>query len=100
VVKTDGSAVSCDKLSLFDHLKNGPCIFGDNGSVALYVTVLRQTVDGNWENTLPYNEHWGIKMTYIAKDEIGEIRVNQPATFSNAALEELRALSQEQSASH
>lgn len=92
IVKTDGSAIACDKLSLFKDLKHGPCIFGDDGSIALYVTAVRNKLGGDWENSLPYDEDWGIEMTYVSKTDISEVRVSHPASFSGEVLAELKAL--------
>ena len=75
VRKKDGSALMSERLDNFAKAPFGPCIFGSDGSVALYVTDFKPAT-GDWERTGDAaTPDWGLPITYIPASEISEIEV-------------------------
>lgn len=75
VRKKDGTALMSERLADFAGELLGPCIFGSDGSIALYVTHFKASA-GDWEEIgAAATPDWGLPITYIAAAEIGEIEV-------------------------
>lgn len=74
VRKKDGSTVMCENLSAFKDAPFGPCLFGTDGSIALYVTDFRAG-GSDWETIDPNAPDWGASITYIPASEISEIEL-------------------------
>lgn len=75
VRKKDGSSLMSEKLSDFAKAPFGPCVFGSDGSIALYVTDFK-SLNGEWESIVDAaTPDWGQSITYIAASEISEIEV-------------------------
>ena len=75
VRKKDGSAVMCEKLGDFSEKPFGPCLYGHDGSVAVYVTSYRSAGGSDWLDIDPTDPKWGSMITYIPASEISEISV-------------------------
>jgi hypothetical protein len=75
VRKKDGSSLMSEKLSDFSEAPFGPCVFGSDGSIALYVTDFK-SLNSDWEKTVDgATPDWGQPITYVAASEISEIEV-------------------------
>lgn len=77
VRKSDGTLLLSEKLSDFEKAPFGPCLLGQDGSIALYVTHTK-TTQGEWEEQEPFDaehEDWGYTVTYIPASEVAEIRL-------------------------
>lgn len=75
VRKTDGSQVMCERLETHAKMPHGPCIYGPDGSVAIYVTQYRPASGGNWIKTSFADEVYGVALTYIPAQQIDEIEI-------------------------
>lgn len=78
VRKTDGSAVMCEILDAYKDLPHGPCLLGQDGSVALYVTHFRKSDENgaqSWQEISPLDEKTGALITYIPASKIDEIEI-------------------------
>ncbi|MEQ8747343.1 hypothetical protein [Pyruvatibacter sp.] len=75
VRKTSGKQLMCDDLKTWEYFPFGPCIYGEDGSIALYVTNVRQDATLDWFDIEPLDEGAGVAMTYIPADQISEIEV-------------------------
>jgi hypothetical protein len=75
VVKTDGSAVMCERLDDYKNEPFGPVVLGQDGSVALYVTSSRAAGTKEWIDSSPFYEDWGPEITIISASEISEVRI-------------------------
>lgn len=82
VVLKNGSSLMCNQLAMFKDAPMGPCLFGQDGSVAMYVTDIRRPADQDWtevEALDPNRPDWGYEMSFIPADEIARIDVTRPA---------------------
>lgn len=77
VVKRNGEHLMCQTLEDWNNAPIKGCLFGDDGSVALYVTARRSDPYSEWEQCNPDEGEWGKQMTYIPAAEISEIWTNQ-----------------------
>ncbi len=75
VRKTDGSAVMCDYLKTYEHLPHGPCCYGQDGSVSLYITHFRAPDGDKWDKADVKDEFYGVALTYIPASQITEIEL-------------------------
>lgn len=78
VRKTDGSQLMCHYLWQFENKPFGPCGFGEDGSVSMYVTCARSSASEEWVDTNyddPEFEEFGTALTYIPANQIAEIEV-------------------------
>lgn len=76
-----GRQLLCDDVRPFDNAPLGPCIFGPDGSIALYVTASRPKSTANWIELTPYDlakPGWGFDMTFIPAAEIERVRIMRP----------------------
>lgn len=86
VQKTDGTLLMCARSHEFEHLRNGPCVLGSDGSIALFVTDRRLPGETDWTARDVRNPVLGLKMTYVPVSEIAEIRFTLPTKVSASAL--------------
>ncbi len=75
VQKKNGETVMSEPLADFDEALFGPCIFGEDGSIAMYITDFRRSKDEDWEKTDPRDADWGAAVTIIPASEIAWVRV-------------------------
>lgn len=73
VRKTDGSQVRCWPLADFANERFGPCILGQDGSVALFITHFCTASDPTWIDDNPRTGQSGAAMTFIPVTQISEI---------------------------
>lgn len=74
VRRKDGTMVMCDRLDRFQMHRPGPCVFGPDGSVALYVTH-DCAPEGDWEECEHSDPEMGSLMTVIPAEEIATTHV-------------------------
>ncbi|MCU9850388.1 hypothetical protein OEZ60_20595 [Defluviimonas sp. WL0024] len=70
-----GRRLMCNDLSRFSCFSDGPCIFGEDGSVALFVTDRSEAGSEEWEEAELQDPAFGTALTYVPASEIEEIRV-------------------------
>lgn len=75
VRKKDGSQVMCADLWECKDLPFGPSIYGEDGSIALYVTAFRSGPSENWIDNDFEDTSYGVALTYIPAEQISEIEV-------------------------
>lgn len=76
VLKRDGTQLMCEALAEFANERFGPCIYGTDGSVALFVTHQLNAGDDDWQIlNHPAWAEWGTLLTYIPASEIAGISV-------------------------
>lgn len=76
VQKADGTLLMCQTPENFAHLRDGPCILGSDGSIALFVTHRRLPGCLDWEGRDVFDPVLGYAMTYVPASQIVEIRVD------------------------
>lgn len=84
-----GRTIVCDDTTRFTDLPFGPCTFGLDGSIALYVTAERKP-DGEWIEITDITEQGrGSKLTYVPASGVKriEIRYWDPAIERDEAEE-------------
>lgn len=74
-VLDDGSAVASDDIGRFARLPNGPCVFGADGSLALFITRFRESGSLEWTDLAVRDPGFGNVMTVLSADRIRERRV-------------------------
>lgn len=77
VKKRDGTILLCGKLHDFRKDPHGPCVFGADGSIAMYVTDFRLPDEEEYIKNDLRTEDGAVVITYIPADEISEIRIWQ-----------------------
>lgn len=76
VRRKDGTQLMCDQLERFAAFPAGPCRFGADGSVALYVTDTLSPGDQDWEpQDVTGPDDWGNLMTYVPAVEVAQLMV-------------------------
>lgn len=78
VITTNGTALMCRDLRPFAAYRDGPCILGEDGSVAMYVTDRYLPDATEWEEMDVYTTGRGAQITYVPASQIAQIRVHQP----------------------
>lgn len=76
-----GSRLMCDDLRRFQSAPLGPCLFGPDGSVALYVTDIRKQGEASWQSEAPFdpeNLWFGYNFTQLPATEIERVVVTRP----------------------
>lgn len=71
----------CERLADFEKKPMGPCVFGQDGSVLLYVTHRKSSANTDWEgdqNPETASPEWGCELTFVPANRVSEIRVNYP----------------------
>lgn len=75
VQKTDGTLLMCHHPENFAHLRDGPFILGEDGSVALFVTDRCCPGQAEWAPREVFDPVLGHEMTYVPAGQVGEIRI-------------------------
>lgn len=75
VRKKSGTDLMCDNLPSVRSLPHGPCIYGSDGSVTLYVTHFKKPGTDDWVGIERTDKAYGSSLTYIPASEISEIEV-------------------------
>ncbi|MGR3480679.1 hypothetical protein [Salipiger marinus] len=78
----DGRSLMCEELAKFNDAPMGPCLFGPDGSVALYVTDILKPGAEDWDQVEPFDPErssWGYELSLIPSSEIARIDVSRPA---------------------
>ncbi|MBW6506176.1 MAG: hypothetical protein K0B00_05415 [Rhodobacteraceae bacterium] len=79
VRRRDGRLLMCERLADFEKEPLGPCIYGSDGSVALFVTHERGPEDADWVETPdPADDRWGRLIACIPAAEIAAIYLRHP----------------------
>ena len=71
----DGAAVASDDIHRFKGLPNGPCVFGTDGALALFVTRFREPGSLEWTEVDVRDPGYGDVMTVFSADRIREKRL-------------------------
>lgn len=77
----NGNSLMCSELADFNDAPLGPCLFGPDGSIAMYVTDVLKADEENWvqiEPIPPDMPEWGYEMSFIPAAEIARIDVTRP----------------------
>lgn len=96
---TDGTRFMCARLSDFSKAPMGPCLLGQDGSVAMYVTDRMLPGATEWEEFQApgkVDPNWGYEMTFLAASQIAEVRICHP--LNPLASEEAELLARSQAA--
>jgi len=72
VLTRSGTTLECYPLGDFNETPNGPCVFGIDGSIALYVTHISDE-NGSRRETSKLSTSEGIRMTFVPAHEIVEV---------------------------
>lgn len=77
VHQTNGDVLRCGILHNFKDEPSGPCSFGEDGSVALYVTEFKKNGQTAFKSVQPksVDTYWGSKMTYVPAGKVEKIAV-------------------------
>jgi hypothetical protein len=73
LVLDDNSRVSSE-LGQFEDRAHGPCVFGDDGSVSMFVTGMQDAPGESWDDIDPSEMEGSTCMTYYPAQRIKEIR--------------------------
>ena len=80
VRRKDGVELMCERLADFAEAPHGPCIYGADDSIALYVTHQRGPGEAEWEEINPNADpDWGTLITFIPASEIAAIDARHPS---------------------
>ncbi len=83
VVKlTNGGSLMCNDLRPFYDAPLGPCLLGEDGSVALYVTDVRKASDSDWTEVVVFDSErpeWGYEMSFVPASQIALVDITRPA---------------------
>jgi len=77
----DGGRLMCSDLEPFYGAPMGPCMFGPDGSVGLYITDVWEAGDSEWTELSPFDPekpNWGYNMTIVPASEIARVQVRRP----------------------
>jgi hypothetical protein len=80
VRQKDGPTLMCDYLHSFESLPHGPCILGEDGSIALYVTHIKQPGEADWVLATWTETSLGSQITYIPASQITSIEMRDLTT--------------------
>lgn len=84
----DGTRLLCESLADFNSAPFGPCILGQDGSVAMYVTHRKTVSATDWEEEqIPgkVDPIWGYQMTFLPASQVIEARITYPLSPSASA---------------
>ncbi|MEZ5752837.1 MAG: hypothetical protein R3D60_13030 [Paracoccaceae bacterium] len=70
-----GRHLLCDRCADFDDAPLGPGLFGEDGSVALYVTHVRDPGETEWFEMTPHQPDFGYAMTFVRADVIQDVEI-------------------------
>ena len=68
-----GRVLHCESVGNFNIAPHGPCMFGEDGSVGIYVTQITYA-DGSEHPWNPHDEN-GFQMTFVPASEIQEVDI-------------------------
>lgn len=80
VYLTNGQRLMCSDLRPFYGEPLGPCLFGEDGSVALFVTDYRDIGSDKWtevRSESQENEEWAPAITLVPASEIARVRITR-----------------------
>ncbi len=81
VVRTsDGPDLMCDHLSKFSDAPHGPCLYGQDGSVSLYVTHIRSEETNGWLEANWTETELGQQLTYVPRSNVTFIEIRHLTT--------------------
>lgn len=80
VRQKNGIHLKCDYLKSFEPYPHGPCVFGEDGSIALYVTHTQNGPGPDWSLVQSTSTELGLQMTYIPADQITAIEMRNLIT--------------------
>lgn len=72
-----GRKLLCDDVGRFNNSPLGPCLLGEDGSVALYVTHVMTDEAEGWVEVEPVHAKWGESMTYIRAEAISDVDIRR-----------------------
>jgi hypothetical protein len=75
VTQTNGVQRICQRLGDFANERFSACIWGPDGSVAMYVTHTRVSPDAEWEEMPVRDEDNCVDLTYLPADQIERINI-------------------------
>lgn len=79
VRRRDGRLLMCERLADFGTEPLGPCIYGSDGSIAIFVTHESGPGDADWvETPNTADGHWGRLITVIPAAEVAAIYLRHP----------------------
>lgn len=74
-----GKIYLCDELGRYNDAPLGPCLLGEDGSIAMYVTAWRRVGEAKWHDVKPYREDVGFEMSFFKASEIERIDITRLA---------------------
>jgi len=78
VVLADDSTLMCNSMSRFSDMPDGPCSFGPNGDLALYVTDIKPKYGPSRPQSSVISEFdKGAKITYVPKEQIKRVLIRR-----------------------
>lgn len=77
VVLKSGKSYLCDNVGRFNDAPLGPCVFGEDGSVAMYLTAVRKP-GMPWEDCNPEGEN-GFEMSFFKASDIERVDITRRA---------------------
>ncbi|KGJ18696.1 hypothetical protein [Paracoccus sanguinis] len=77
VVLKSGKSYLCDDLARFNDAPLGPCLWGEDGSVAMYITALRKQGEA-WQDCNPEGEN-GFELSFFKAADIERIDITRRA---------------------
>lgn len=75
VRKVDGSQFMCDDMQQFSNSPHGPVLYGEDGSIGLYVTDFRRKPGDEWTEVDPKEKNWGDFFTVIPANQISDVKL-------------------------
>jgi hypothetical protein len=72
-----GRSLLCNDVGRFNRSPLGPCLLGEDGSVALYVTHVMDDEAEGWVEMEPVHAEWGENMTYIRADQVSSVDIRR-----------------------
>lgn len=85
VYLNDGSAMMCSNLRDFNDAPMGPCLFGEDGSISLYVTDYCTADKKTWKSAAAKLDGGDYLMTVIPEKQIKYVEVQRPGGTSIVA---------------
>lgn len=77
VTTKSGKVYFCEELAAYNDAPLGPCLFGEDGSVAMYITSWRKVGEPGWRDVSPKREGFGLEMSFFKASEIERIDVTR-----------------------
>lgn len=67
----------CDELARFNTAPLGPCLFGEDGSIAMYITAWKQAGDAEWHDVNPHRQDVGLEMSFFKASDIERVDITR-----------------------